>query len=251
MNKENKEKPVLCIGGINSTIAKNLVERMTDHWEVCGFLRNKAAFPAELAPKVHLWEADATDPAQVNEAVGQMLERLGRIDAYVHCVGSILLKPLHLTSLEQWEATLATNLHSAFHALQAVLPSMRKQRHGALVFLTSVAARKGLANHEAIAAAKGGLQSMVRSAAATYVSQGIRINAIAPGLLETALSQPILGSEMGRKISEGMHPLGRVGRPDNLTSLIEWLLSPQGDWVTGETFSLDGGMSAIQSKASA
>jgi NAD(P)-dependent dehydrogenase (short-subunit alcohol dehydrogenase family) len=108
-----------------------------------------------------------------------------------------------------------------------------------------VAAVTGLPAHEAIAAAKGGINAMVRSAAATYASRGVRINAVAPGMTETPLAEPILKSEQGRKVSEAMHPLGRVGKAEEIASAIHFLADPANSWITGQVLSVDGGLSTV------
>ena len=104
----------------------------------------------------------------------------------------------------------------------------------------------GLANHEAIAAAKGGIEAMVRSAAATYSHRGIRINAIAPSLTDTPLAKPIVGIlKVSRFLSRCI--LG-IGQSDEVASLAEWLLGEQGGFVTGQTYVMDGGLSTVVPK---
>ncbi len=202
-------------------------------------------------PGLYVQKADATDAAQVGAVVGEVQSHFGRIDAYVHAIGSIVLKPAHLTKTEEWAQTLDLNLNSAFYALRAVLGPMQAQGSGSIIYVSSVAAKVGLPNHEAIAAAKGGLDGLVLAAAATYAPRNIRVNAVAPGLVDTPLAAGMLGSDAARALSERMHPLGRIGRPGNIGSLIAWLVSPEADWVTGQIWSVDGGMATVRSKPKA
>lgn len=243
--------PVMLIAGISGGIGSALARlALTQGWRVAGYARDAArleVLAAEL-PGLITAPADATDPAQVEAAIADLVARAGRLDAYVHAIGSILLKNAQQTSLDEWRRTLDMNLNSAFYGLKAVLGPLQKSGGGAALFVSSVAAETGLPSHEAIAAAKGGLNGLVKAAAASYANRNIRINAVAPGMVDTPLSQPIIGSEAGRKISEAMHPLGRIGRPENVASLLAWLASPAGDWVTGEIWSVDGGMAHLRSR---
>jgi NAD(P)-dependent dehydrogenase (short-subunit alcohol dehydrogenase family) len=242
---------VVLIGGITGGIGSDVARRLSAAgWQVGGFARRAEQLSALAAELPALWarEVDATDVTQVEAAVEAAHAHFGRIDAYVHAVGSILLKPAHLTKTDEWVRTLDLNLNSAFYALRAVLGPMQAQGSGSIIFVSSAAASVGLPNHEAIAAAKGGLDGLVRSAAATYAPRNIRVNAVAPGLVDTPLAAGMLGSDAARAMSERMHPLGRVGRAANIGSLIAWLASPDADWVTGQVWSVDGGMAHVRSK---
>ena len=108
--------------------------------------------------------------------------------------------------------------------------------------------KSGIANHEAIAAAKGGIDAMVRSAAATYAPRGLRINAIAPSLTDTPLASPMTSHPQTLEISKQMHPLGDIARPHDIASLAEWLLSDHARFVTGQIITVDGGLSTIVPK---
>ena len=243
--------PVVLIAGVTGGIGSDVARRLAAAgWQVAGCARGteRLAALAAALPGLFTVTADATQPAEVEATVQAVHAHFGRIDAYVHAVGSILLKPAHLTRTDEWLRTLDLNLNSAFYGLRAVLGPMQAQGHGRIILVSSVAAQTGLPNHEAIAAAKGGLNGLVQSAAATYAPRGIRVNAVAPGLVDTPLSAPMLGSEAGRQLSEKMHPLGRVGRPGNVGSLIAWLASDDADWVTGQIWSVDGGMAHVRGK---
>lgn len=106
--------------------------------------------------------------------------------------------------------------------------------------------RKGLTNHEAIAAAKAGVIGLTRAAAATYARRGVRVNCVAPGLVETPMSARLTGSEEARKKSEAMHPLGRLGQPVDVAAAIRWLLRrEESGWVTGQVIGVDGGLGTL------
>jgi NAD(P)-dependent dehydrogenase (short-subunit alcohol dehydrogenase family) len=243
----HKPKNVL-IGGIYGGIGRALARRLSrSGWKVTGFGSDPAKLEsvAEELDGIQVFSADATHPEEIGRAFVDANEAMGGMSAYVHCIGSVFLKPAHLTSPEEWRETLGKNLDSAFFALRAGVPLFQKQGGGAFVFCSSVAAGTGLVNHEAVAAAKGGLEGMVRSAAATYAPRHIRVNAVALGLVETGATQAILGNPQARMISEQMHPLGRVGQPDDAASLLAWLASDEASWVTGQIYAMDGGMGAI------
>ncbi len=155
-------------GGIGSALARRLVERGDS---VVLFGRRPeplAALSAELGDDRALaCPGDAGRPDDLDRAVAAARERFGRIDGLAHCVGSIVLKPLHALSPEDFAAALHVNLTTAFLACRAAIGPMREQKAGSVVLVSTVAARQGLANHEAIAAAKAGIEGLVRSAAIT------------------------------------------------------------------------------------
>jgi 3-oxoacyl-[acyl-carrier protein] reductase len=230
-------------GGIGSAVARRLLSggaRVVLAGRGADRLR---ALGDELgAPVV---EVDARQPAELERAVQEAEAAVGPLTGLAHCVGSILLKPAHLTTDEEWADVLATNLTSAFGAVRAGAKAMQG-RGGSIVLVSSVAARFGLANHEAIAAAKGGVQGLVLSAAATYAPRGIRVNAVAPGLVRTPMTASLLSSEPLEKANAAAHPLGRVGTPDDVASAICWFLSPHQSWVTGQVLGVDGGMGSAR-----
>jgi 3-oxoacyl-[acyl-carrier protein] reductase len=189
---------------------------------------------------------DATKPAEVEAAAAKAVEAHGRLDGLANCVGSILLKPAHLTSEEEWDAVVSANLRSAYAAVRAAARAMTAG--GSVVLVSSAAARLGLANHEAIAAAKAGVIGLTLSAAASYAPKGLRVNAVAPGLVRTPMTSRITGNEAALKASTALHALGRVGEPDDVASAIAWLLDPAQSWVTGQVIGVDGGLATLRSR---
>lgn len=190
-------------------------------------------------------ELDASSTTEVEQAFVRAIEEHGPLAGAVNCVGSLLLKPAHLTTDEDWDATITTNLRSAFAIVRGAAKTMRRTG-GSVVLVSSAAARLGFANHEAIAAAKAGVIGLTLSAAASYAANGLRFNAVAPGLVRTPLTSSIWSSEPSAKASEEMHAAGRLGEPDDVASAICWLLDPSNSWVTGEVLSVDGGLSHLR-----
>ena len=125
----------------------------------------------------------------MTDLVARVEGEIGELDGLVHAVGSIVLRPLHTLSIEEWRATLEINATSAFVVLKAVVTKMMRRKRGSAVLFSTVAAKTGLQNHEAISAAKSAVEGLVRSAAISYARFGVRINAVAPALTRTPLSE--------------------------------------------------------------
>ncbi len=231
-------------GGIGSALARRLASAGT-RLVLAG--RDPARLEAVAAETGGTtFVLDATKPAEVEAAAAKAVELHGRLDGLASCVGSILLKPAHLTSEEEWDSVVTTNLKSAYSAVRAAARAMAAG--GSVVLVSSAAARLGLANHEAIAAAKAGVIGLALSAAASYAPKGLRVNAVAPGLVRTAMTARITANEAALKASTAMHALGRVGEPEDVASAIAWLLDPAQSWVTGQVIGVDGGLATLRSR---
>ena len=165
------------------------------------------------------------------------------IKGLINCIGSILIKPLHGTSLEEFNDIISTNLFSSYFLLASFA---RRMKEGSAIFFSSVAGTKGLSNHEAISAAKAGIEGFARSAAATYAKDNLRVNVIAPSIMDSNMSQKILSSDSARELSKNMHPISKIGDADDILPVIKWLLSPDARWVTGQTIHVDGGLSTVK-----
>lgn len=191
---------------------------------------------------------DACNYDQVQEAVNYAKNLYGRLDGVANCVGSLILKPAHLTSIEEWSQTIATNLSSSFALLKFASKAMMATG-GSVVFVSSAVAHVGLSNHEAIAAAKAGIEGMARSAAASYSRQKIRVNCVAPGMIDTPLTEALRSNSAQLQASIDMHALGRIATPSEIATVIEWLLGPESSFVTGQSIAVDGGLSSVRAKA--
>ena len=230
-------------GGVGTALAKNLSER---GWKLFLIGRNTDKL-AQLDASLHAasYPIEFASSSQIGEALNEAKTTLGRIDGIANCIGSLLLKPAHLTSDTEWESVLDVNLGSAFATVRAAGKLMDG---GSVVLVSSAAARIGLANHVAIAAAKAGIEGLTRSAAATYASRGLRFNAVAPGLVKTELTRRLWENESAANASAAMHPLGRLGDPEDVAGLMAWLLAPENSWITGQVIGVDGGLADLKTK---
>lgn len=188
---------------------------------------------------------DAARFAEVEAVAARAAAELGRLDGVACCVGSLLLKPAHLTSEEELEQTLAANVRTAFAAVRAGARALSPG--GSVALCSSAAARLGLPNHEAIAASKAAVEGLVRSAAATYAPR-LRVNAVAPGLVRTPLAGRITGSEPALKASVALHAMGRVGDAEDVSRALAFLLDPAQSWVTGQVVGVDGGLAVVRGR---
>jgi len=161
---------------------------------------------------------------------------------FAHCVGSTLIRPLHLTSAHDCQALFAQNYFSAFYALKAfVALQLKTKTPASAVLVGSLVASAGFANHEAIASAKAAVASLAQSAAATYADKGIRVNAVMPGLTRSALSERLTGTPEALERNAKMNPMGIVGEGADSAALIAFLLSDAARWITGQSIGVDGG----------
>lgn len=236
-------------GGIGSALTRRLADAGHRLFLVGRDQARLQPLAAEVGA-VGFARADATASAEVESTIADGAAQLGTLDGIANCFGSLLLKPAHLTTDEELEATLAISLKSAFATVRAAARTMKQggKQGGSVVLLSSAAARLGMASHEAIAAAKAGVQGLALSAAATYASRNLRVNCVAPGLTKTPLTERITGNEVVAKGSLAMHALGRFGEASEVASAIAWLLDPEQSWVTGQVIGVDGGLATVRTR---
>ncbi len=238
------DKHTIIIGG-GGGIGRALVPRLRARSHHVSVISRDEAHHQDLDADTMVGDACDVDAL---DAIVKRCSETAPITGMVCLAGSILLKPAHMTGAAEWAETIATNLTTAFACVRAATRHMTAA--GSIVLTSTVAASTGLPNHEAIAAAKAGVEGLMRSTAATYAARGIRCNAVAPGLVDTPLAERITRSERALEHSRKMHPLGRIGTPDDVASAIDWLLSDDSDWITGQLIGIDGGLGTTRAGAS-
>jgi 3-oxoacyl-[acyl-carrier protein] reductase len=166
------------------------------------------------------------------------------IAGIAHCIGSLLLKPAKRTTSDEWNEVIATNLSSAFGVTMAASDLLKQG--GSVVFCSSVAATLGLANHEAIAAAKAGLIGLARAAAASHARRGIRFHCVAPALVDSQMTAGLLQREGMRDAAAKQNPSGRIGTPDDVARAIDFLMHSDNSWINAQVLGVDGGFGVVR-----
>ncbi len=231
-------------GGVGRAVADRLAAQ---GWQLVVTSRDAGRLQAAFGDRHLQVAADCSTVAGARQILDAARAQGMLPTALAHCVGNIRLGALHRMREADFNDCLGANLVSAFHTLSSFVGALRAaDSPGAAVLVSSAAARIGTPNHEAVAAAKAGLEGLVRGAAATYAGNGIRINAVAPGIMETPASAGLIASPAAREGAARQYPLPGIGTPDELAELMVWLLSGAAARITGQVWSLDGGFSSIR-----
>jgi 3-oxoacyl-[acyl-carrier protein] reductase len=175
--------------------------------------------------------------------VGEIEEHYGRLDILVNNAGSFVNR-LTLAEMteEVWDRVMEVNLKSVYLCSQAVLPMMKRQGGGRIVNMTSISARNGGSpNSVAYSTAKGGISTLTRAMARELITEGIRVNAVAPGRIDTPLHDQFTPDEKREKAARGI-PLGREGTPEEVVGAVLFLTSSEADYIVGEIIEVNGGL---------
>ena len=199
------------------------------------------AAAAGAGGRIVAYQADVGWPAQAQALVETVLREHGRVDILVNNAGVFPRGPVADTTDEVWEETLRSNLHATFYCSRAVLPHMTNRGSGIIVNMGSIAGKRGSRWHAAYAAAKGGVFAFTRSLAKEVIADGIRVNAVCPGRVETEIfGEQLDERERARFLSEA--PIGRLSAPEEVASAVLFLASSASSYVVGETLDVDGGL---------
>ncbi|MFS4492059.1 SDR family NAD(P)-dependent oxidoreductase [Maribacter sp. 2308TA10-17] len=164
------------------------------------------------------------------------------LHGFAYCPGSINLKPFKMMSLETFEEDMQLNFFSLVKVIKTVIPIMSEG--SSMVFFSTVAVGTGMPFHTSVAAAKGAIEGFAKSMAAEYAPK-IRVNVVAPSLVDTPLAGRLLSNDRKREMMSERHPLKRVGEADDIANIAVFLLSQNSTWMTGQIIGVDGGMSTL------
>jgi 3-oxoacyl-[acyl-carrier protein] reductase len=192
------------------------------------------------AEEVDCFQADVADGAAAEALVEQVIARFGRLDGLVNNAGLTQVGPFLSIEPAQWEAVIRTDLSAAYHTSRAALPAMLEQGSGTIVNVASRLGQMGIAETAAYSAAKAGLIGLTRALAREFGPRGIRINAVAPGVTVTDMTDDLVDSEEGRRRLRDF-ALGRFGRPEEVADAVIFLLSDASTLFTGQTLNPNAG----------
>ncbi|MBV8117449.1 MAG: SDR family oxidoreductase [Candidatus Eremiobacteraeota bacterium] len=195
---------------------------------------------ARAGAVAHLFACDVTNQSSVDEAVAETVTRFGRLDCAVANAGQSADALLVRLKSETIDRLLDVNLKSAFYLCAAVAKPMMKQRSGAIVLVSSIVGMTGNAGQAAYAASKAGLIGLCKSVAKELGTRNIRVNAVAPGLIETAMTEKM--PEAAREYLMKQAALGRPGTPEDVSGAVAFLCSEAAGYITGQTLVIDGGV---------
>lgn len=186
---------------------------------------------------------DVTDGERVAQVVADVVGECGRVDVLVNNAGWSKIEPVAQMSAETWQRCIGVDLTGTFHCMRQVLPQMIERGSGSIVNISSIAAWETSEEHgAAYSAAKAGVLALTRVAAAENGRHGVRVNAVAPGLIYNEFLRKIYPESFFAGYAENRSRVGRIGTPDDVAALVSFLAGPESGYVTGEVYGISGGV---------
>jgi 3-oxoacyl-[acyl-carrier protein] reductase len=241
-------KTAIVTGGSRG-IGRACVARLVSEGAKVAMLYNRNAQAAEgliaelnaPAGQLRAIQADVRDLARAHQIVDQLFEEWGQIDVLVNSAGIVQDGLLGAMTAEQWRDVVETNLGGTFNYCHAVTQPMMMMRKGSIVNLSSTAAEFAARGQVNYAASKGGIDGLTRALAKELAPRNVRVNAVAPGMIETDMSQVVRGIA-GEQIKK-IIPLKRIGQPQEIAAVVAFLASDEAAYLTGQVVRVDGGLS--------
>lgn len=226
----------LIVGG-NSVIGKFLVNQLADAGHECYVISRS---PAVTAHDHISWQMMDI----INDPIPEDFLP-DSLDGLVYLPGTIHLKPFRALKPEDFFEAFEINFMGSIKSIQAAEASLKKSGNASVVLFSSVAVQTGMPFHAAIAAAKGAVEGLTRSLAAEFAPK-IRVNSIALSLTDTKMAERFLSSDSKREAAKDRHPLKEIGNPEDIASLVEFLLGKKSRWITGQIIRADGGIGTLK-----
>jgi len=240
----SSQSPLLLVtgasGGIGSAVRRLAAAR---GWRLASISRRLVE---PVSAEEYVVTGDVSTERGATEALDAVRAHFGEVPSRLcHAAGNVRLGAIERTPESQWREVFAANLDSTWYTLQAWSRALGTATGGSAIAFSSVAARMGTPNHAAVAAAKAGVEGLVRALAADWSARGRRINALALGLTETPMTEAFTRGERSRQGVTAQYPLGRLGRAEEAADWALRLLD-EDSWMTGQILALDGGFTAIR-----
>lgn len=229
---EFKDRNILVVGGAGGMGS-----------EICKILKEEGATVYSASRNPENSEADVKITLDVTEDFSEIPDLPDKLDGLVYLPGTINLKMFKHFKPDDFRKEFEVNVVGAFKTVKAC---ESKLAGGSIVFMSTVAVKQGMRFHASTASAKGALEGFARSIAAEFADRKIRVNCIAPSLVDTPLAKNLLNNEKKQEAARGRHALKRYGQPSDTANLAVYLLSDKATWITGQTFGVDGGLSSVE-----
>lgn len=236
------EKKVMLITGASGGMGKHLVDWFKDKNYRLVLHYHEHAPSVDPSDDIIILKADLRDSAQIDDLVNAAISRFGKIDLLINNAGISRSAMSWKTDLEAWDETIAVNLTAPFHISKKVIPGMRERKYGRIINISSVVAQAGAIGTAAYAASKAGLIGLTKTQAKELAGADITVNALALGYFNTGMIGDV-PEELREEIIKTI-PMKQLGDPHTVCKTIEWLLSDESAYVTGQVINLNGGMYA-------
>jgi|TARA_B100001093_G_scaffold248389_1_gene237819 NAD(P)-dependent dehydrogenase (short-subunit alcohol dehydrogenase family) len=229
------KKNILLIGG-SSGIGLSLINQISEEHNVFVACRSNESLPENINYIKYDVLNDELDTSLIPDT----------IDSFIYFPGSINLRPFKSLSIESFKDDLEINLIGLIKSLKSVLKNLTNSNSASIVLFSTVAVQRGMPFHTSVSSSKGAIEGLAKSLAAE-LSPKIRVNVIAPSIVNTPLANRFLNNEIKIEKSANRHPLKRIGDPNDISNLIDYLISEKSSWITGQIIAIDGGLSTIES----